>query len=97
MIPHVGDYADRDTVVSTCDAIIRLDGTSYPTAILAPGKGVQVTFMTTDKDVATMKLRSMGRKPVTVYSENYPTTAVQRKCPNCGWIVSNPDCMRCKK
>jgi hypothetical protein len=97
VVACVGDHVDIDGVTNLCTAIARLEGASFPTAIFISGKGVQITFMTMYKDVAMMKLRSMGQTPIIPSSENYYATEKQRKCPNCGWIVSNLDCMRCGK
>ena len=95
VIPYREDRVDRVAVANTCDDIFHLKGTSFPTPILILGVGVQVTFMATEKGAAVLKLRSVGQKPEILSSETYPVTAVRRKCPNCGWIISNPECLRC--
>jgi len=86
------------SVTAVCEAIFRLKGTSYPTPVNVPEtEGVRVLFMATDQEEVLLLLRSIGQKPVVLSTRKLPTTDLQSECPNCGWIISNPDCMRCSQ
>ena len=94
---HIRLVVPRMTVPDVCEAIFRLAGTSYPTPIFISAlNGVEVLFMTTDQEEAVRMLRSIGQKPVVLSTEQWSATDRQPACPNCGWIVSNQKCMRCR-
>ena len=83
-------------ITQVCEAIHELDETSLPTPIYEPKTGrVKVTFATTDQHGALLCLRGLGHNPEVVSVVNLPTTDIQKRCANCGWIVSNSKCMRC--
>ena len=97
MIPPSNRLGGMGATDDVREAIFKLKGTSYPTpTFVSETEGVQILFMATDKEDALLMLHSIGRKPLVLSTINVSATDRQRDCPNCGWIVSNPECMRCK-
>jgi hypothetical protein len=94
VIPPPGAYTTATTV---CDVISGFNNASYPTPIFSENGGIQITFMIDDTVAVIHRLRSIGQKPKILSTKKYSTTEIQRNCPNCGWIIPNPECMRCKK
>ena len=97
MIPPSNRLGGTSVTDDVCEAIFKMKGTSYPTpTFVSEIEGVQILFMATDKEETFLMLRSIGQKPIVLSTVKMSATDRQRDCPNCGWIVSNPECMRCK-
>ena len=90
------EYYSMADISEICKRIASWDETAYPIPILTD-RFVRIEFMTYDTNKAILELRAIGQQPKIVSSFNIPSSDVCRDngCPNCGWIVTNPLCMRC--